>query len=168
MEGTIASRDNSVLVQTCLGTNVSGHKHVWVQTCLGTNVPGRSHVVTVVWSQTCLGAVMWSQSCGHNHVWAQTWWNSTQPRGRTHSLWSHSEWSSQYHLENFRHLIAGYLISASLLYFGVLTDWLIDAKSSFHSTSRAVEWKYYEWIPYYIFFTGLKLRKLVVDYPILH
>ena len=71
MEGTIASRDNSVLVQTCLGTNVSawaqaclgtnvfGHKRAWAQSCghsrVVTNVPGRSHVVTVVWAQSCMG-----------------------------------------------------------------------------------------------------------------
>ena len=35
---------------------VSGH-----DSCLGTNVSGHKRV--------------WAQSCGPNHVWAQTWWN---------------------------------------------------------------------------------------------
>ena len=29
-----------VWAQSCLGTNVSGHKRVWAQTCVGTNVCG--------------------------------------------------------------------------------------------------------------------------------
>ena len=39
----------------------------------------------------------------------------TQPHCRTHSLRSYSEWSSQYHQENFRHLANSTLFSASPL-----------------------------------------------------
>ena len=53
----------------------------------------------------------------------------TQPSGRTHSLRSHSEWSSQYHQENFWHLIAQHF---RLLYYVWSFDRLIDAISSFH------------------------------------
>ena len=53
----------------------------------------------------------------------------TQPSGRTHSLRSHSEWSSQYHQEIFWHLIAQYFRQ---LYYVWSFDRLIDAISSFH------------------------------------
>ena len=53
----------------------------------------------------------------------------TQPSGRTHSLRSYSEWSSQYHQENFWHLIAQYF---RLLYYVWSFDRLIGAISSFH------------------------------------
>ena len=48
----------------------------------------------------------------------------TQPSGRTHSLLSYSEWSSQYYQEIFWHLIAQYF---RLLYYVWSFDRLIDA-----------------------------------------
>ena len=63
-----------IWAQTCMGTNVYGHKQhvyghkrVWAQTCMGTNVSGHKHV----WAQTCMG----TNVSGHKRVWAQTWWN---------------------------------------------------------------------------------------------
>ena len=80
-----------VWVQTCLGTNVSGHNHVWArikcvwaQTCPGTNMSKHSHL----WAYNCVGTIMsehnvyehkliWAQMClgtnvfGHKCVWAQ-------------------------------------------------------------------------------------------------
>ena len=61
----------------------------------------------------------------------------TQPSGRTHSLRSHSEWSSQYHQECFWHLIAQYF---RLLYYVWSFDRLIDAMSSFH---QALDFQYF-------------------------
>ena len=52
----------------------------------------------------------------------------TQPSGRTHSLRSHSEWSSQYHQENFCHLIAQYF---RIIYYVWNFDRLIDANHPF-------------------------------------
>ena len=54
----VTTRLSHVRAQTCVGTNVSGHKHVWAQMCLGTNVFGHKRV--------------WAQSCGLKFVWAQT------------------------------------------------------------------------------------------------
>ena len=49
-----------VWAQSCLGTNVCGHKRVWAQTCVGTNVCGHKRV----WAQTCVG----TNVCGHGRV----------------------------------------------------------------------------------------------------
>ena len=56
--------DHTIIIITCQGTNVYGHKYVWAQTCVGTNVSGHKHV----WAQTCVGTSV----CGHKRVWAQT------------------------------------------------------------------------------------------------
>ena len=68
---------NHVWAQSCLGTNVSGHKRVWAQICLGPNVSG--HKRTCLSTYVCghkrvWGTVVWAQSYGANHVWAQTRW----------------------------------------------------------------------------------------------
>ena len=68
-------------LQTCQGTNMSGHKRVWVQTCLGTNRSG--HKCTNVsghkrvWAQTVR-----TQSCGHSRVGTIMYGHK---RGGTHS-----------------------------------------------------------------------------------
>ena len=63
----------------------------------------------------------------------------TQPSGRTHwiSLRSRSEWSSQYHQENFWHLIAQYFRQ---LYYVLSFDRLIDAISTFY---HALDFQYF-------------------------
>ena len=60
----VTTRLKHVRAQTCVGTNVCGHKHVWAQSCLGTNVCGHKRV----WAQTCVGTIVWAQSCMGTNV----------------------------------------------------------------------------------------------------
>ena len=71
--------DHTIIIITCQGIDVCGHKHVWPQTCQGTNVCGHKRVRAQmwlgknvsghkrVWAQTCVG----TNVSGHKRVWAQ-------------------------------------------------------------------------------------------------
>ena len=76
----MSGHKRTIWVQTCMGTNVSGHNRVWAQTCRGTNVCGHKRVraQTCVATNVCGHNRVWAQSClgtivsGHNRVWAQS------------------------------------------------------------------------------------------------
>ena len=54
-----------VWAQTCVDTNVCGHKRVWAQMCVGTNVCGHKRV----WAKVCMGTNVWSpQKNGLNWI----------------------------------------------------------------------------------------------------